>query len=316
MNVLVPGGCGYLGAMLVPMLLAEGHRVTVYDTQWWGRGYLPEDNAHLTVIKADVRNADLFKAACAGQDAVIYLAGITSNAMCVKYQDLSAAVNVDAFLAVPHAAVAAGVKRFIYASSVAAYGASEADAVEEQGLRPSTPYGVAKLCNEGQTRGHGLTYTIARMASICGYSPHQRLDLTVNMMTHDAVRKGVIRVNGGMQRRSHIHIHDACRAYIRLLDAPRETIEGQVFNFVAENQTVLETAQIVAAETGARIDIGPATDDRSYSVDGSKARRVLNFTPQKTVRHAVIDLKARFDSGMWKDSMTNPYYMNLADGLV
>jgi nucleoside-diphosphate-sugar epimerase len=131
------------------------------------------------------------------------------------------------------------------------------------------------------------------------------------------VRKGVIHVNGGQQKRSHIHMHDACRAYRRLLDVPRETIAGQVFNFVAENQTVMQTAQTVAEEIGAvAIYNGPATDNRSYTVNGSKAREQLDFEPKKTVRDAVRDLKARFDEGMWKDSMTNQYYMNLADGLV
>lgn len=305
--------------MLVPWLLADGHRVTVLDTQWWGRGFLPEDNAHLTVIKGDVRDEATLRSACDGQEAVIYLASISSNAMCSKEPLLAYQVNVGGYMKAVIAAIDAGVKRFICASSVAAYGSSATDAEEDTHLEPTTIYGTQKQACEAWSKLAGMAdfaCTVTRSASVCGYSPHQRLDLTVNMMVHDAVRKGVIRVNGGQQKRSHIHMHDICRAYRRLLDVPRSVIAGQVFNLVAENQTVLETAQIVAEETGALIDVGPATDDRSYSVDGSKARRVLDFIPKKTVRDAVRDLKARFDEGMWKDSMTNPYYMNLADGLV
>jgi nucleoside-diphosphate-sugar epimerase len=316
MNVLVPGGCGYIGAMLVPLLLADGHRVTVFDTQWWGRGHLPDDNGRLSVIKGDVRDAGLLRAACDGMDAVIYLASVSNNDMHAKNPDVFEAVNVGSFPDAVAAAARAGVKRFIYASSVAAYGASDVPLSEEATLEPTTPYGEAKYWCERWLKDARMACTIVRMASVCGYSPHQRFDLTVNRMVHDACRIGAIRVNGGEQWRSHIHIHDACAAYRRLLDVPAEVINAQVFNFVAENQTVRRTALIVAEETGAIIQYGPATDDRSYLVDGTKASDVLDFVPKKTVRDAVRDLKARFDSGMWADSMTNPQYMNIAHGLV
>jgi nucleoside-diphosphate-sugar epimerase len=304
--------------MLVPWLLADGHEVTVYDRQWFGHGYLP-DNPTLKVIKADVRNTRDIRDACVGQDAVIYLASLSNNAMCEREPKLHDAVNCDAVPAALFAARIAGVKRFIYASSVAAYGSTEEPAFESQPLDPTTPYGCGKASSEGWTwlnNSDDFTTAVTRSASVCGYSPHQRLDLTVNMMVHDAMRKGVIRVNGGQQKRCHIHIHDICRAYRMLLDAPKEKIAGQAFNFVAENAAVLDTAKLVAEETGAKLEIGPATDDRSYTVDGTKAREVLGFIPLRTVRQAVRDLQARFDSGYWTDSLTNPVYQNMAEGLV
>lgn len=318
MKILVPGGCGYVGAMLVPWLLADEHRVTVLDTQWFGHGH-PCDNESLRVIKGDVRDTRNFRDACVGQDAVIYLASLSNNAMCEREPHLADAVNRDSVPSALFSARIAGVKRFIYASSVAAYGSSNADAKETEPLAPTTPYATAKEYGESWTKHYNaddFITVVARSASVCGYSPHQRLDLTVNMMVHDAMRRGVIKVNGGQQKRCHIHIHDICRAYRMLLGAPAEKIAGQAFNFVAENATVLATAKLVAEETGARLEIGPATDDRSYTVDGTKAREVLGFRPQRTVREAVRDLKARFDSGMWPDSLTNPAYQNLADGLV
>lgn len=304
--------------MLVPWLVADGHRVTVFDTAWFGDGHLPGDNGNLSIIKGDVRNTDLFRAACDGKDAVIYLASLSNNTMCERDPRLADQVNRDGFPPALKAAKDAGVRRFIYASSVAAYGSSDEDAREDRPLAPSTLYAHAKDYCEAWTLEYNapeFACTVTRSASVCGYSPHQRFDLTVNMMVHDAMRRGVIRVNGGKQKRSHIHMFDICRAYRLLLDMPRETIAGQAFNFVAENQEIDETAHIVAEETGATIEYGPATDNRSYTVDGSKARQVLGFIPAKTVRHAVRDLKARFDDGYWKDSLTNENYMNLAHDL-
>jgi nucleoside-diphosphate-sugar epimerase len=318
LKVLVPGGCGYIGAMLVPLLLADGHEVTVYDPQWFGSGHLP-DNPTMRFIRGDVRETRGIRDACVGQDAVVYLASLSNNTMCEREPRLHDAVNRDAVPTALFAARISGVKRFIYASSVAAYGSSNEDANETRPLAPSTPYGSAKQYAEDWTLHYNdddFTTVVTRSASVCGYSVHQRLDLTVNKMVHDAMRLGVIKVNGGQQKRSHIHIHDICRAYRRLLDVPSDKIAKQAFNFVAENLSVLDTAKIVAEATGAAIEIGPATDDRSYTVDGTKARQVLDFTPKRTVRDAVRDLKARFDAGYWKDSMTNQFYQNLADGLV
>ncbi len=316
MKILVPGGCGYVGAMLVPLLLADGHEVTVFDRQWFGHGHLP-DNPNLRIIKSDVREVRGIRDACVGQDAVIWLASLSNNAMCERDPVLAEAVNRDAVPTGLFAARINGVQRFIYASSVAAYGSSK-DAKETHALSPTTAYGEGKAYGEQwiqQYNSDELATVVTRSASVCGYSLHQRFDLTVNMMVHDACRKGVIKVNGGQQKRCHIHIHDICRAYRVLLAAPREKIAGQAFNFVGENATVLDTAKLVAEETGARIEIGPATDDRSYTVDGTKAREVLGFEPRRSVRSAVIELGARFKCGMWPDSETNPVYMNMAEAL-
>lgn len=313
MNILVPGGAGYVGAMLVPWLLADGHKVTVLDPMWFGPGYLP-DNDSLSVIKGDIRDMDIYAKACNGQDAVILLASISKEQMCQNDPGFASSVNQDSVAPSVTIARKAQVRRFIYASSVAVYGTL--DGKEDGPVAPTTIYGRGKVYAEAEVmeeQTEDFVCTVTRSASVCGYSLHQRLDLTVNMMVHDACRKGVIKVNGGPQKRSHIHIHDICRAYRMILTERRETVAGQAFNFVAENQSVLETSQLVAEETGARIEIGPATDDRSYTVDGAKARKVLGFVPNKTVRDAVLDLKARFDDGYWPDSLTNPLYQNMAD---
>lgn len=299
MNVLVPGGCGYVGSMLVPDLLADGHKVTVYDVMWFGSGYLPEDNANLKVIKGDVRDTKAFAKACKKKDAIIYLASLSSNDVCTRNKGLADSVNVEPIASVLAAARAGGVERFIYASSVAAYGSSDADAREHEPLKPTTPYAEAKKHCEHYVRAANegdFVTIIARPASVCGFSLCQRFDLTVNMMVHDAMRIGRIKVNGGDQKRSHLHMQDMCRAYKTLLKAPDEIVRGETFNFVAQNLSVMETAIIVSDITDADIDVGPAKDNRSYTVDGRKARDVLGFLPQKGIAQAVRELKAHFDS--------------------
>src|SRR3990167_8188900 len=311
MNILIPGGCGYIGAWLIPHLLADGHKVTVYDTQWFGHGHLP-DNGSLTVIVDDVREPDYPKE---DFDAVIYLASISSDEMCQRNPQLAHAVNELAPMAWATLARLRGVSRFIYASSVAVYGVSDAN--ETSPVAPTTIYAKGKVAAERSILNDSAfpDAIIVRSASVCGYSPHQRFDLTVNKMVHDAVRKGVITVNGGDQKRSHIHIKDICDFYKLLLKAPVNMIAGQIFNAVAENQAVVDTAWIVEDEIKCPVKIKERTDNRSYTVDGSKALDVLGFAPKRRVVDAVRDLKMHFDGGEWKDSFTNPVYMNIADGL-
>jgi nucleoside-diphosphate-sugar epimerase len=311
----VVGGAGYIGAMLVPWLLGRGHLVTVYDAMWFGKGSLPQDNEHLRVIQADIRDVRAMDAACEGQDAVICLAGIIAEEMCQRAPEDARAINMVGASAVAVAAANAGVKRFIYASSVAAYPSSDKPSTEETVLQPTTIYGECKVSAEERVLRAIPNAVLVRSASVCGYSQNMRFHVTVNRMMRDAMIGDFIMVNGGDQYRSHVHMYDVCDFYALLL----ERTETGVFNLVAENQTVRQTAEIVAAETGAKIILGPATDNRSYMVDGTKAREVLGFTPKRTVQEAVQYLKAHFDSDAkgittkWNDLTTNPVYMGLTD---
>lgn len=280
MNVLVTGGCGYIGASLVPRLLADGHKVTVFDTRWLGDGHLP-DNPNLRVIIGDVRDTLALKDAALGQDSIIWLASLSNNQMYSVNYDLTHQVNttIEWF----------DVERFIYASSVAV-------------LDPKSDYAKDKVtCEEFLKK---TPATIIRSASVCGYSPRQRLDTTVNKMVHDACRKGIITVNGGEQLRTHVHINDLCQFYSVLLTA--HDIEGQTFTLVKENQRILDTARMVSDICNVPIEIQGRTDDRSYSVENTSF-----FKPQVQIEKSVHDLKARFDSGMWTDSETNLIYQNI-----
>ena len=304
---------------MVPHLLAAGHTVTVLDTMWFGK-YLGKDNKSLSVVNYDVRQAPK----CEGYDAVIWLASISNNDFCTMYPTLAKQVNEDAFAPWLAAARQAGVKKFIYASSVAVYGSTIKDVSEYHRPQPTTMYAVGKrhceiIALAPQTSD--MQICVTRSASVCGGSSSTRFDVTVNRMVHDAIRRGTIVVNGGKQKRCHIHIYDITQAYLKLLATPH-LIGGHIFNFVAENQHIAETAQIVAEETGAKILVGPDTDNRSYTVDGTKAEAVLGFTPTKTVRDAVRGLKVGFDSDAlgitrtYEHSDTDKRYMRMADGLA
>jgi nucleoside-diphosphate-sugar epimerase len=313
MRILCSGGASYIGSWLVPQLLAEGHKVTVYDTLMFGDGFLPKDNYSLTILRADVRNASLWRQMCMLHDTVIYLASISSEMMCQKNPELAQSINVDCFGPNVEIAKAEGIKRFIYASSVAGYGSSETSMKEDAPLEPTTIYGKGKKACEDilkDFQSEDFTTIVTRSASVCGYSPRIRLDLTINRMVHDACRKGLITVEGGNQVRSHVHMKDICEFYKLLIKAPKNLIEGQAFNVVAENQSVMESAKIVSIACGSGIEVKERVDDRSYSVDGEKAKSI-GFFPTLRVQDAVLDLKYKFDSGYWKDSLTNPIYQNM-----
>lgn len=327
MNILIPGGASYIGAWLVPLLLADGHNVTVFDTFFFGNGFLPENDS-LNMVKGDVRDTDAWRAACVNQDAVIYLASISRELLCQQNEPLAQAVNVQCFSPAVEAAKDSGVKRFIYASSVAVYGSSDHEATEDEELAPSTIYGKGKMACEKillKAESKEFYVSITRSASVCGYSPRQRLDLTVNRMVHDACRNGVITVEGGEQIRSHVHIRDLCDFYKLLLTRHADLIAGQAFNVVAVNQSVIESAEMVArvvSEPTRRsinmpyIKVTERVDDRSYAVDGTKAQNILGFVPKNSVQQAVREMADKFNAGYWPDSLTNPIYQNMASGIV
>jgi nucleoside-diphosphate-sugar epimerase len=277
LKVLIIGGCGYIGSVLTP-LLVKSHHVTTYDM------------LHMQ----DVRSTELFRRFCEGKDAVIYLAAMSNNDWYEKNLLVGDDINRNCFPAAIDAAKRAGVKRFIYASSVAAYGSSDKELNEDDVLNPSTLYGHAKVYCENwilANQCNEVTCTVTRSASVCGWSPRMRNDLTVNKMVHDAMTEGVITVNGGDQVRSHVHILDLCDFYALLLEAPIEKIAGQAFNVVFENHKVADTARMVANIIGSRIVTLPYTDDRSYAVCGKKAQQVLGWMPKRTIADAVKDIK-------------------------
>lgn len=324
MNVLVTGGAGYVGSRLVPKLFGEGHKVTVYDACWFGNGYLTDDEDH-PIIKADIRDLTAFEKACQGQEVVIHLACISNDTSCQLDEKLSTSINYDAFEPLVKTAKKAGVKRFIYCSSSSVYGVSEAPEItEEHPLVPLTLYNKYKgLCEPILFRHMDDSFecVVIRPATVCGYAPRMRFDLTVNIMTNHAAKNGVITVFGGGQKRPNLHIDDMCDVYKLLITAPKEKIQGQIFNVGYANMRVIEIAELVSKTVGdfyntaIAIQVQGNTDNRSYHINSDKIKRVLGYEPQRTVENAITDICARFKDGYMKDSLTNPIYLNIGQYL-
>lgn len=306
MRILVTGGCGYVGSALIPHLLANGHSVTVIDPQWFGDGFLP-DNENLDVIKGDIRDEDLLKGALFKINAVIHLGGMTSDWSCQRKQGEAYSTNVEGFQALVRAVTNSKVRRFIFPSSVAAYGNTTSEAGEDDPLRPTTVYGGHKLaCEEMLWRlsQKNLKIFILRPAGVFGAAPRMRFDLTVNQMTLSAVREGVIHVHGGEQVRPHVHLRDLIDVFLRLLTS---NISSDIFNVVHVNQKVIKTANIIAEITGAKVAVEPRTDDRSYEVDGRKLGSKLSIRPRRGIEDAVAELASKLKSGYYPDAPNDTY---------
>jgi len=216
-----------------------------------------------------------------------------------------------------HAAKSAGVSRFVYASSSSVYGVKEEERVtEDLPLDPLTDYSKFKamcepiLLNAGED---GFVVTVIRPATLCGYSPRQRLDLTVNILTNHAVNQQVIRVFGGDQYRPNLHIKDMCRAYLEVLRQPVAKVNGQVFNVGADNMKVSEIAEIVASHVDGPVEVQvePMQDQRSYRISSERIAEAIGFRPKHTINDAVLDLQRAFTNGQLPNSLTDPAYFNI-----
>ena len=324
MKVCVTGGAGYVGSWLIPQLLGEGHQVRVFDLQWFGDGYLPKSNDSLRLIKGDIRDTAALRDAFAGMDAVISLACVSNDHSCQLDEALSTSINYDAFEPMVIAAKEAGVKRFIYCSSSSVYGVSDApDVFEDHPLVPLTLYNKYKGMCEPLLFKHqsdDFTCVTIRPATVCGYAPRMRFDLTVNIMTAHAVLKGEITVFGGSQRRPNLHIKDMADVYKLLLTAPKEKIAGETFNVGQQNLRVSEIAEMISKVVSDEIHGGKAvipivtqssTDNRSYHVNSDKIFNVLGFRPKHTVEDAIRDMCIHFQTGKWKDALENPIFTNV-----
>jgi nucleoside-diphosphate-sugar epimerase len=320
-NVLVTGGAGYVGTVLTPQLLAAGYNVTVYDTMYYGCELLPRPR--LKLLKADIRDTETFRNACWGVDAVIHLACISNDAGFELDEKLSEEINFRCFEPLIIAAKEQSVRRFIYASSSSVYGYSDSPRVtEEHPLVPLTLYNKFKgLCEPLLFKHQSADFVCVtiRPATVCGYSPRQRLDLSVNILTNHAINNKKITVFGGEQQRPNLHIQDMCDLYKLLLELPDEKIAGETFNAGYQNQSIMEIAKIVKKvvqeefpEMGEiPIVTTPSNDNRSYRITSDKIAAKIGFRPKRTIEDAVRDLCVAFRKGALPDSMTDDRYHNV-----
>jgi len=322
-NVIVIGGAGYCGSILVPQLLDEGYNVTVFDIMWYGKDFLPLDNPNLKVIQGDVRDTAKVAEALQGQDTVLHLACISNDASFDLDEALSTTVNLDSFEPIVIAAKAAGVKRFVFASSSSVYGVSDQpDVTEDHPLLPVSLYNKFKGMCEPLLFKHtddNFVGVVFRPATVCGYGPRQRLDVSVNILTNHAINKGKITVFGGEQMRPNLHIQDYCDACKLLMTAPAEKVANERFNVGFQNMSIIDIAKTVKAvveETypdkgDIPIVITESNDKRSYHINSEKIKTQLGFKPQHTVEDAVRDLCQAFEAGKLPNSFDDDKYYNI-----
>ena len=297
MNILVTGGCGYVGSRLTQSLLEQGHAVTVVDTMWFGN-YLDPHPA-LTLVEADVRQADNIP--MAGIEAIIHLANVANDPCSDLDPKLSWEVNVLATMLLVEKAIASDVRQIIYASSGSVYGIKdEPEVTEDLPLVPISDYNKTKMISERVLLSYAdrITVQCIRPATVCGFSPRMRLDLSVNMLTMQALANGRITVFGGDQTRPNIHVEDLVRVYLHFLELG-DTAPG-VFNAGFENLSIMEIAERAAALIDAEIVVTPSNDPRSYRLSSQKLLDT-GFSPVKTVSDAMSEVIEAQNSGCLKD---------------
>ncbi len=320
-KIFVTGGAGYVGNVLVPQLLEYGHDVTVYDMFYFD-DFL-DNHENLEKIKGDIRDYKLIGKSITNHDIFINLACISNDASFELNENLSTSINLDAFEPMVKTAKENKIQKFIYASSSSVYGISNRPNVkEDHPLVPLTLYNKYKgMCEPILLKyaDENFCPVIFRPATVCGYSPRMRLDLTVNILTNHAYNNNKIRVFGGDQLRPNIHIQDYCDFVKVLIESEKDKIYKQIFNVGSENMSVLEIAKAVKkivekyvnSSSEIEISIEESNDNRSYHINSDKAFEILGFKTNYTIENAVIDICKAFKENKIKNSFDDINYFNV-----
>jgi nucleoside-diphosphate-sugar epimerase len=322
MKVLVTGSQGYIGAVLVPMLLERGYEVAGLDTNLYGRCTFTGDLTEIETMNLDIR--DVQKDHLVGFDALIHLAGLSNDPLGDYKPEITKEINANASIRLAHLAKEVGIERFLFASSCSNYGSAGSQFLtEEAAFNPVTPYGVSKVKVEAALKkiaDKKFSPTYIRASTAYGMSPRIRFDLAANNLTAWAFTTGRVYIKSdGSPWRPIVHVEDICRAYIAALAADRELIHNEAFNVgtTSENYQIKEIADIVKAVVpGCRIEYAPdaGPDKRCYRVDCNKISRVLHdFKPQWTARRGVEQLYEAYQRvGLTLEEFEGPKYMRIA----
>ena len=301
MKILVTGGSGYKGSVLIPLLLKDGHKVINVDTNWFGNNL--SEHKHLENIEADIRDIDLIP--IKGVESVIHLANIANDPAVELSPNLSWEVNVLAGQQLADKCIRNGVEQFLYASSGSVYGIKDEENVtEELPLVPISTYNKTKMVAERVflSYKHKMDVKCIRPATVCGYSPRMRLDVSVNMLTFQALKNKRITVFGGAQTRPNIHIIDIANVYRHFLN--NKNLPSGCYNAGFENISILEIANKVSSLIDCEIIITESNDPRSYRQDSSKLIRT-GFDPKFTVSNAIEEIIQEYNNGNIEEKDSN-----------
>lgn len=297
MHILITGGCGYIGSVLTPKLLASGAHVTVVDIMWFGN-YL-SDHKNLRIIKEDIRNTD--NILMDGVDVVIHLANIANDPCGDLNAKLSWEVNALATMQLVERAIQHNIKQFIYSSSGSVYGIKEEpDVTEDLSLLPISDYNKTKMISERVLLSYkdSIIVQCVRPATVCGVSPRMRLDLSVNMLTMQALDNKKITVFGGDQTRPNIHIQDITDVFLHFINKG-EKATG-IYNAGFENISILDIAEKVTELAPAEIVVTESNDPRSYRLNSDKLL-ATGFSPEYGVVDGIKEVIEAYKSGKLKN---------------
>lgn len=318
-KVLVTGGCGYIGSVLVPLLLRRGYELRVVDKLYFGEESLAAVRNEVELVAGDVRHIDL--SVLEGIDGVIHLGSLSNDPTAEFRPDATRSINYAGTVRLASACKERGISRFTFASSCAVYG-SHVDGLADEGFptNPQSSYARSKLDAERELcemADDSFCPVSIRQATLFGLSPRMRWDLVANAFVMHAFRDGRLDVwFGGEAYRPLVHVRDAARAHLCCLEAERHKVQGRVFNLVYANCRILdlaERAQKCLAEIGMRVGIEvnrDQVDDRSYMTSGQRITEELGFSPAVTIEDGVREIADELSSGRHRD-FDHPIYYNM-----
>ena len=297
-HVLVLGGCGYIGTVLTKKLLDKGFRVTVFDIMWFGCSL--ENHENLEIVSGDIRDID--SVPMEGVDIVVHLANIANDPCGDLNSKLAWEVNALATMQIVEKAIQKNVSQLIYASSGSVYGVKEEPRVtEELSLLPISDYNKTKMISERVLLSYQdqICLQIVRPATVCGYSKRMRLDVSVNMLTMQALTNKLITVFGGKQVRPNIHIKDITEVFLHFIDN-KDKYTG-IYNAGFENISIMDIAEKAAHKVGAEIKVTASNDPRSYRLNSDKLL-ATGFQPEFGVDYAVNEIVEKFKQNQLQDN--------------
>ena len=319
--ILVTGGAGYIGCIAVRQLLDKGEAVRVYDKLYFGDEGLAEVRDKIELVQGDIRTFDA--AVLDGCDAVIHLAGLSNDPTAEFNPKANEEINTHGTEVVAKACKAAGIKRFVNASTCSIYdlGFYAPDFLrdEESEVKPRAAYAVSNHEAERillELADDRFCPVILRQGTVYGWSPRMRYDLVVNTFVRDAIGKGTLTVHaGGEMWRPLVDVTDLCRVYIACVEAPDDKVHGKIFNVVGKNYRILELAHWVreALKPVKKVEIEvdyTTYKTRSYRVSGERIQSVLGVKPLVGVKDSVEHMLRQLEEYKQMD-LYNPRYYNI-----
>jgi len=319
-RILITGGAGYIGSILVQLLLKAGYKVIILDKLMHGidplRNLLKNPPPNLSIIIGDIQNKDDVQRALENIYAVIHLAAIVGDPACAADSELAVNVNFNATVRLADMCKKRKIKRFIFASTCSVYGSGKKDILtEDSEVNPISLYAETRLYGERgilSLADKNFAPVLLRLGTIFGLSPRMRFDIIVNYLTQKAVRKENISIFGGEQWRPLLHVSDAARAFQIAMESPLEKINKQIFNTGLTNLKVKEIGNILKKNIpDAKIQIlNKFEDQRSYNVSFEKIQKTLNFKAKNTIDMGIKEIVDALQKGIIKDPTDIKYYNN------